>query len=109
VTGPIAEFPELGRLVDLREAGWLFVPKVSGDDLVRLDAIRTWPDGTADALMIRFTTDAGAFRITPAGDRVWQHDGGLAEVVDAVLALPLPGALGAPSLVLGAAPRLWTP
>lgn len=101
-----AEFPELRRLVDLRDGGWLFVPHRVDGELDRLDAVRTWGDGTADAIMINYITDAAALRIDPGGGLVWMRDGTLAEVIDALLTLPPPGAAGAPRFVLGAAPPL---
>jgi hypothetical protein len=99
-----AEFPELRRLVVLREAGWIFFPRGDGARLVQLHGVRTWPDGSSDGLMVRFTTDAGALRTDPAGGLVWQRDGGLAEVVDALLTLPPPGSPTAPRLVRGSGP-----
>jgi hypothetical protein len=101
-----AEFPELRRLIDLRDGGWLFVPRRVDGELDRLDAVRTWPDGSADAIMINYVTDAAALRIDPSGGLVWMREGTLAEVADALLTLPPPGNPDAPRFVRGAAPPL---
>lgn len=60
-----AEFPELRRLVDLRDGGWLFVPRRVDGELDRLNAVRTWPDGTAEAVMVKYVTDAAAHASIP--------------------------------------------
>jgi hypothetical protein len=97
----LAMFPELQRLADLRDAGWSFVPVTDdGGEVVELRGVRAWPDGYADALMVRYTTDAAGLRCNDTGALVWQREGGLAEVVDGLLTLPAPGAPGAPQLEL---------
>lgn len=101
-----AEFPELRKLVDLRDGGWLFVPRRVDGELDRLDAVRTWPDGTADAVMVKYVNDAAALRIDPDGGLVWIREGTLAEVTDALLTLPPPGTPNAPRFVRGVAPPL---
>jgi hypothetical protein len=75
-------------------------------ELDRLDAVCTWPDGTADAVMIKYVTDAAALRIDPDGGLVWNREGTLTDVVDALLTLPPPGTPGAPRFVRGIAPPL---
>jgi hypothetical protein len=106
----LAAFPELRRLADLLDAGWSFMPIQDSDgELVEVRGVRTWPDsGSADAVMVRYVTDAAALRTDHAGGMVWQREGTLAEVVDGLLALPSPGAPGAPRLVRGRVPSgLW--
>ena len=106
----IAAFPELRRLVDLRRADWRFTPGTDAEGQLRqINAVRTWPGGYADALLVRYTTDAAGIRCDHAGGVLWQRDGTLAEVVDGLLALPAPGAPGAQRLVKATVPRLWTP
>ncbi|MGC7102741.1 hypothetical protein ACPZ19_49425 [Amycolatopsis lurida] len=107
----LATFPELRRLADLLIAGWMFLPVHDRDgELIEVRGVRTWPGtGTADALMVRYATDAAALRTDHAGGVVWQREGDLAEVVDGLLALPPPDAPGAPHLVKATAPMLWTP
>jgi hypothetical protein len=53
--------------------------------------------------------DAKAFRCDPAGEVVWQREGGLVEVIDGLLQLPGPNESGAPRLVKARAPKLWVP
>lgn len=107
----IAAFPELQRLVDLREAGWSFLPVTDDDgELTELRGVRAWPGGFADALRVVYTTDAAGLRVDHTGCVVWQREGGLAEVVDGLLTLPGPETVGAPRLVLGRSPSgIWVP
>lgn len=105
----LAEFPELRRLMDLRAAGWQFTPQVHGGDVVDVRGVRVWPDDWADAITVRFITDAAALRLDPTGGIVWQKDGGLVDVVDSLIALPSPTSHNAPRLVRGHGPLLWTP
>lgn len=109
VESSLAEFPELQRLVDLRDAGWQFFPHTRDGQLVQIDGVRTWPGGHADAIRVRYTTDAAALRTDPFGGVVWQLDGTLVEVVDGLLGLPAPDAPGAPRLVKATTSWLWTP
>lgn len=95
----LAEFPELRRLVDLRNAGWRFVPVSAEGELVEVRGVRTWPDGWADAIVVRFTDDAAGLRCDPSGGVVWERVGDLGDVVDGLLALPMPGDPSAPRLV----------
>ncbi|HET9143237.1 hypothetical protein [Actinophytocola sp.] len=102
----VAEFPELRTLIDLRDrGGWLFFRAGTGE----LRGVRAWPQGFADALLVRGSHDAAALRGDHAGGVVWARDGCLVHVVNGLLDLPAPGAPGAPVLVRGSAPRLWTP
>src|SRR6266511_1417192 len=86
----LAAYAELRRLIDLREADWAFLPRHDADgELVEVRGVRTWPDsGSADALMVRYVTDAAGLRCDHAGGVVWQREGTLAEVVDGLLTLP---------------------
>jgi hypothetical protein len=106
----VAAFPELQRLIDLRGADWAFMPGKDGEgELRQINAVRPWPGGYADALRVRYTTDAAGIRCDHTGGVLWQRDGTLAEVVDGLLALPTPGSRLAPRLVVGRAPSPWTP
>lgn len=103
-------YPELARLVELRHGhGWFFQPVHVRGELELLAGARVWPDGWSDAIAIRDLGDATAFRCDPAGGEVWQREGGLVDVADALAELPAPNEPGAPRLVKGTAPRLWTP
>jgi hypothetical protein len=106
----VAAFPQLQRLIDLRDAQWTFLPGTDGDgELQQINALHTWPGGYADALRVRYTTDAAGIRCDHTGGVLWQREGTLAEVVDGLRALPTPGSRLAPRLVIGRAPTLWTP
>ena len=105
----LAEFPELQRLIDLREAGWVFLPGFADGELTEVRGVHTWPGGWAEAIRVRYTTDAAALRIDHDGGVVWQREGTLCEVADGVLALPPPSAPGAPRLVIATGPLAWTP
>jgi hypothetical protein len=104
---PLAEFPELRRLVDLLRAGWQFLPVSSGGELVEVRGVRVWPDEWVDAITVRFTTDAAGLRRDRSGGVVWERAGDLSDVVDGLLALPVPSDLAAPRLVLRTSPLLW--
>ena len=67
----LAEFPELRRLIDLREAGWVFLPGLADGELTEVRGVHTWPGGWAEAIRIRYTTDAAALRIDHDGGVVW--------------------------------------
>ncbi|SDC50630.1 hypothetical protein [Actinokineospora iranica] len=108
-TAAVAAFPELRRLIDLREVGWVFLPTVVDGRVVEVHGVRTWPHGWADAIRVRFITDAAALRCDYTGGITWERDGGLVEVVDELLMLPEPGQRLAPHLVMGRAPTLWAP
>ena len=105
----LAEFPELRRLIDLREAGWVFLPGFEDGELIEVHGVRTWPGGWADGIRVRYTTDAAALRVDHDGGVVWQREGTLCEVADGLLALPPPSAPGAPRLVKATGPLVWTP
>ena len=106
----VAEFAELRRLIELRDSGhWLFLPTVHDDETIDLRGVRTWPDGSADAIRVCFTTDAAGVRTDRDGGVVWRLEGGLVEVVDELIALPAPGAPGAPRLVKGTSGGWRTP
>lgn len=107
----VAEFPELQRLIDLRDGGgWQFLIATNEQNHVtEVRAVRTYPAGYADALMVRSTDDAAALRGDHTGGVVWTQEGSLAEVVDELIVLPAPGTPTAPRLVRATMPKLWTP
>ncbi|MFC9251222.1 hypothetical protein [Amycolatopsis thailandensis] len=106
----LTAYPELRRLAELRDAGWLFMPTCDANgDVTKVTGLRPYPEGVADALHVGSQTDAGALRMDHTGGLLWQRDGTVADVVGALLALPAPSDPLAPRLVRGAAPRLWTP
>jgi hypothetical protein len=105
----VTAFPELQRLIDLRAAPWVWLPSIRDGDLVEVHGVLTWPGGWADAVRVRFTTDAKALRADHTGGVVWSVEGTLVDVLDGLTALPAPSERGAPRLVKGTAPDLWTP
>jgi hypothetical protein len=106
----LAAYPELRRLVELREGGgWFFQPVRVDGELELLTGARMWPDGWSDAIAIRDVGNARAFRCDPIGGEVWKREGGLVEVIDGLVELPAPDEPNAPRLVKGTAPKLWTP
>lgn len=105
----LAEFPELQRLIDLRESGWLFFPTVADRQVVEVRGVRTWPDGWADALRIRYVTDAAGIRSDYTGAVTWEQEGTLTEVIDGLIALPVPDDRVAPRVATGRGPWMWTP
>ena len=46
----LAEFPELHWLIDLREAGWVFLPGFADGELIEVRGVHTWPGGWAEAI-----------------------------------------------------------
>lgn len=86
----LAAFPELWKLISLRERGWKFFPLTRCGELTQINGLRAWPGGCTDAIRVRYTTDAAGIRCDCVGGVVWRFDGTLADVVDGLLALPAP-------------------
>ena len=106
----LTAYPELRRLIDLREGGgWFFQPVQLHGELELLAGGRLWPSGWSEALAIRGLNDVRAFRCDPSGDVVWHREGGLIAAIDGLVELPDPDDPKAPRLVKGTAPKLWTP
>lgn len=116
----VRAFPELARLVKLREAGWRAlwprtedrVSVLLGGVPQRVEAVRDWGAGWRDAISIRDRGDVLGIRcfvgVQPP-ELVWERTGSLTELIDALLGLPAPGERLAPPLVIGSAPALWLP
>ncbi|MGQ0840579.1 hypothetical protein [Actinokineospora sp.] len=77
-----------------------------------------WEEGFTDVVQVRAENDVTAVRSSDhdagvdlfSDDAVvWKAEGDLVEAVADLLALPAPGEPGAPSLVIHAPSRLWTP
>jgi hypothetical protein len=106
----LAAYPELWRLVHLREGGqWFFQPVLIDSELELVTGARTWAGRWSDAIAIRDLGDAKAVRCDSAGGEVWNSDGSLVAVIDSLAELPPPDDPKAPRLVKGRAPKLWTP
>jgi hypothetical protein len=103
-------YPQLKRLIELRDGdGWTLQPVTVDNKIELVTGYRLWPQGWSDAIAIRDITDAKAYRCDPAGGEVWGREGTLTEVLDALIELPAPGDVGAPTLVKGRRPTLLTP
>jgi hypothetical protein len=105
-------YPELGRLIELREGHrWVFGFERDEDgEILLVHGGRLWPNGWSEAVAIRNRDDARACRLDPAHDLVWECEGGVVDVLDGLA--DLPGAdEGRPYLVrgTGTAPKLWLP
>jgi hypothetical protein len=107
----VALFPELKRLVALRESGaWKLAVEVDEHGAPQLvTGALTHVDGSRDILGVRSQSEVRAIRLNPVGELVFRREGSLVEVVDALLELPSPLHPRAPRLVLSAPPRLWVP
>ncbi|SHG79848.1 hypothetical protein [Streptoalloteichus hindustanus] len=108
----VEAFPELGHLIALRNLGWRFLPPLVRNGVpVEVDGFWEWPGGWCDVIRVRDSSEALGLRMT-GGRRpgvVWEYEGGMVDVVAALVSLPPPGERLAPRLVTAAAPRLWTP
>lgn len=108
-------YPCLRQLTLLCESGWRFLPIEGDAKTAALEGFKTWPAGWRDCIRVREETDALGLRIRVPGDKhtspeiTWEHSGTLDDVCTELLTLPAPETRHAPSLVIGSAPRLWTP
>ena len=112
-------FPGLRPLAELVDRRWIFLdPGVDNHGcVIEVRGILVWPDGSSDALRVVSETNAATFRLNGLGDRVWECEGTVSDVVAALVDLSAPGTRGAPTLVIGAPPPrparspsgLWIP
>jgi hypothetical protein len=107
----IALYPELRRLLEIRELGWVF--QLTPDDgLMAVKGLYLHKTGLvywADMLHIRGQTDAAAMRLNPDRHVVWQVTGTMVDTIDGLSQLPPPQSPFAPRLVLGKVGTLWVP
>jgi hypothetical protein len=75
-TAALVAFPELRKLVDLRERCWTFFLHTRHGELVQINGLRAWPGGYADAIRVRNTTDVSALRCDHTGGALWHTDHG---------------------------------
>ncbi|WP_284740299.1 hypothetical protein [Amycolatopsis sp. RTGN1] len=113
-TNPFAflwDEPAIEPLTTLMARGWELQPEFDNDGrLERFTGARTWDeDGFVDALRVKSETDAAAIRMDRAGGKVWEREGDALDVLHQLVDLPAPNDPLAPRLVVGSAPRLWTP
>ncbi|GAA3561415.1 hypothetical protein GCM10022222_51500 [Amycolatopsis ultiminotia] len=99
------EFPELRHLPDPRRAGWLFVTETEHDgEIAGVMAAERWPEGSADVFAFKGLCNAMGLHRAPDHSLRRERSGGIAEVVDALLALPAPTDRLAPSRALRRGP-----
>lgn len=91
----IAELNELKEFVG--GGDWTPLMSAPADTLV---FIRSWPDNSADTLIIRGQPDVSAERTNPAGQPVWRENGTVTAIVRALRDLAEPEAPEAPRSVL---------
>jgi hypothetical protein len=105
----VDDFPEVRYVIALRDRGWRFVG-IGHDEVAQvLIGTRTWFGGWTDHFYLRSDTECWAARTTDGDGLVWKHSGGLVEVASALLELPEPNQLGAPTLILARDPSLRAP
>jgi hypothetical protein len=114
VTSPFAflwDKPAIEPFTTLLKRRWDFLPVFDADGLLeRFTGSFTWEvDGFVDALRVKSETDAAAIRMDHAGGTVWERDGSALDILHQLVELPEPSDPRAPRLVIGSAPRLWTP
>ncbi|RKT55679.1 hypothetical protein [Saccharothrix australiensis] len=100
----LALYPELRHLLDLRGAGWRFLPPERGR--AQVDGFRRWGGGWTDCVRIRSADDALGLRMDRDQRITWELSGSLAQVVPELLVLPHPDHRTAPRLARGRGPRL---
>lgn len=92
-----AAFPQLMRLTTVPDVGWVFLPPpVADGHSAEAHGVRTWPDGSVDAIRVHHDTDAAALRCDREGEITWEWGGDLNEVIDGLLTLPAHGGCPAP-------------
>ncbi|MGV9366510.1 hypothetical protein [Amycolatopsis sp. NPDC003731] len=104
-------FPGNEPFTTLLSCHWIFLSEFSTDGLLKkLTDAFTWDaNGFVDALRIKNATDSAALRTDRAGGTVWEREGDALDVLHQLVDLPEPSDPHAPRLVIGSAPRLWTP
>jgi hypothetical protein len=107
----VALYPELQKLIDIRELGWVFRVEPA-EDLIVVKGMYLHKVGMvhwADMLEIRALTDAVTVRLNPDRDVVWNVTGTLVDIVDGLIQLPHPSSPFAPRLILSKVSTLWVP
>jgi hypothetical protein len=113
-TSPFAflwEEPAIEPLTALLKRPWDFHLELDTDGLLeKITGSYPWEtDGFVDAVRIKSDTDAAAIRMDHAGGKVWEREGDALMILHQLVNLPAPSDPRAPRLVIGSAPRLWTP
>jgi hypothetical protein len=100
----VCRYPELARLIALRDTGWTFRVWVENGCTIGIVGSRSAREFT-DALFIAGRHDVRAVRLLAdapgvRGGIVWDYSGSLADTVDELVALPTPGERLAPRLII---------
>jgi hypothetical protein len=109
----LRRFPDLQKLVDIRQAGWQFL-QLSVDGEPALVGRYNW-SFHIDALWIFDRNRCVAIRMIDdqpgaTGGTVWQYEGSLIDAVDELLTLPEPSNASAPQLIKPSSTSLlWHP
>ncbi|MFT7871266.1 MULTISPECIES: hypothetical protein [Amycolatopsis] len=103
--------PAIEPFTTLLRRHWEFLPVFDADGLLKkITGAFTWEvDGFVDALRVKSETDAAAIRMDHAGGKVWEREGDALTILHQLVDLPAPSDPRAPRLVIGSAPRVWTP
>ncbi|MGW5052860.1 hypothetical protein [Actinokineospora sp. NPDC004072] len=81
----------LDVLQQMSQDGWSFAyPQDETGQIIAGYAIRTWPDGWWDGLVLHSEHHAEAIRANPDNHITWHHDGPALTVTHAVHTLPPP-------------------
>ncbi|PXY21110.1 hypothetical protein [Prauserella muralis] len=87
----VAAWPEVQHLIDLRDGGWSFAHKYGDNGEIRqINGKYVHPSGHVDGLRVRERNDAAAVRWDGDGRVLWEHEGGVVDVVEGLLGLPNP-------------------
>ena len=93
----------LDALSRLTRSGWVFTyPRDDAGDIIAGYAVRMWPGGWWDGLIVHAEHECEAFRVDPDNALTWRRDGTVVDMAAAVTALPAPGERLAPSLATSA-------
>ncbi|GAA4434917.1 hypothetical protein ACFQV2_27740 [Actinokineospora soli] len=92
----------LDALTRLTRAGWVFTyPRDDTGGIIAGYAVRLWPGGWWDGLILHAEHECEAIRVDPDNALTWRRDGTVVDMVAAVAELPAPGERLAPSLATG--------
>ncbi|MET8997146.1 hypothetical protein [Amycolatopsis sp. NPDC004169] len=103
--------PAIELFTILLNRRWKLLPKFDAAGVLeRITTSFTWQEeGFVDALRIKSKTDAAALRVDHAGGKGWESDGDALDILYQLVDLPVPSSPLAPCVVIGSAPRMWTP
>ena len=84
----------LAALGALSRAGWVFnYPRDDRGEVIAGYAVRMWPGGWWDGLILHSEDRCEAMRVDPSDVLTWQREGTVVDVVAALTGLPAPSGL----------------